>query len=104
MRTKQQIRSFIEVNHHLMTIQEMADELGMPYQNVHSFCNYYGWQAVSEKERSREPLVEKTETPISPELRRGLIEIAALIAKDMTPQEKEKFAVACYGEKMRDFF
>jgi hypothetical protein len=93
MRTKKQITGFIEINHHLMTAQEMADELGVPLDKVRKTCSYRGWTAFSQIERNHE--VKEAETPMEEKNIPGLKEIAAQVVEGMTGEEKKWFYENC---------
>jgi hypothetical protein len=51
MRTPEQIKEFIFINHHLMTNQEMADELGVSYDWVAKICADNNLKPIKTKDR-----------------------------------------------------
>jgi hypothetical protein len=56
MRTKQQIKDFIMINHHLETISEMAKELGLGYHAVELWCARLGVTPVTKESRVKDAL------------------------------------------------
>jgi hypothetical protein len=54
MRTPEQIKEFIFINHHLMTNQEMSDELGVSYEWVTMLCADNNLKAIKTKDRHKD--------------------------------------------------
>jgi hypothetical protein len=51
MRTPEQIKEFVFINHHLMTNHEMADELGLSYEWVTMLCADMGLKAFKPRDK-----------------------------------------------------
>ncbi len=64
MRTKEQIKEFILINRHLMTVQEMADELGIPHQNVQSFLTHRKLTALKITDRHKDFILNNKDMTI----------------------------------------
>jgi hypothetical protein len=102
MRTKAQIKEFIEINHHLMSIQEMADELGVPYKNVHGTCKYHGWEPAPEINRIQgKQVAPKQIKPMTSDMIPGLKNVCAEMMEGATDEEKKKFYEMCMTEKVK---
>ncbi len=48
------IKAFIEVNHHLMTIKEMAEETGYTHAQVWKMCKDLNLKPISDSDRKKE--------------------------------------------------
>ena len=51
---KEQLIAFVEVNHHLMTLSEMAEETGNNIPLIKRICDNNGWQPMTIPERMKE--------------------------------------------------
>jgi hypothetical protein len=99
MRTKAQIKEFIEINHHLMTVSEMAGELGVLPKRVDHLCRSNNWTPVSQHERNKED--RPAQHPMTSDMIPGLKNVAAEMMEGATDEEKKKFYELCMTEKVK---
>lgn len=52
--TKEKLINFIEINHHFMTVSEMAEETGCNSPLVKRICDDHGWKPMTISERMKE--------------------------------------------------
>jgi hypothetical protein len=99
MRTKAQIKEFIEINHHLMTVSELAEELGVLPKSVDHVCRSNNWIPVSQHERNRED--KPVQRAMTSDMIPGLKRVAAEMMEGATDEEKKKFYEMCMTEKVK---
>lgn len=55
-RTPEQVKEFVRINHHLMTIKEMAEEAGRTVNTIGKICKDLGVVAISETDRKKDTI------------------------------------------------
>jgi hypothetical protein len=93
MRTKQDIIQFIEINHPLMSVKQMAKELGVPEKKVYKTCYDRGWIPVN--------AIDGKKLPLTSDMIAGLKEVAAQMMEGATEEEKKLFYKNCMTEKVK---
>lgn len=48
------LTTYIEINHHFMTVKEMEQETGATNDNIRKILKKWGWKAISEVDKIRE--------------------------------------------------
>lgn len=61
---KQQLKEYIEINHHFMTMQEMCDETGETHARISYICKKNAYKAITIGERILEFLTKNTHLSI----------------------------------------
>lgn len=56
-RTAEQVKEFVRINHHLMTVKEMAEEVGRTSNTIGLICKDLGVVAISELDRKKEAII-----------------------------------------------
>lgn len=91
--TKDQLKSYIEINHHFMTIQEMADEAKEDYHVIVYICRKNNFKPITVGERIREVIKSRTDLTIEQQAEKLGMPIQNLLEhyyKSRTPLPKEK--------------
>lgn len=55
---KQQLKEYIAINHHFMTMQEMADETKESYGSIAYICKKHGYHPITIGERVRDFIIK----------------------------------------------
>lgn len=98
--TKSQLTQYIEINHHFMTLQEMADETKAPYPTIYSICQRKGFKPMTLAERAEMKTKEKQ---IKPVLSAGAKQFIADFVKSIEPRKKiERKLKATYNQSGSD--
>jgi hypothetical protein len=105
MKTEREIIAFVRINHHLMTITEMSEELRVDMTWIWRLCEDRGWKPIKEADRPKDkPIWEKERKKAGPVEQweiPGLWEVALLVYHEMTPEEKKRWAQRIIVEKYR---